>query len=335
MRESGKEAEKKALEMKAYSLFDVEEPTSDRYDCLPEKIAVVIPVRNRLDRLEQCLDSLKDQVFPKGRWEVLICDDGSTDEMAEVVARFNSILPNLRLLRQSPRGPAAARNLGLRSSSAGIFVCLDSDVVCAPDFLSRIIYALKMNPDWVAAEATVLPGSEQSSILWDAPESRGGAFLSAASAYRAEALRLAGGFDEEFKLPACEDADLAGRITNLGKYGYVPGAVVHHPVRRVSLGTHWRWRRHWKYEMFLAKRHGFLSFPGNPIGPFPRLRVAWAAVVTLPAGRFIEGVQCIRYQPRDGLLACLYALFDVFCGLCAVPTIFFSRVPPRRNYLTS
>jgi GT2 family glycosyltransferase len=241
----------------------------------------------------------------------------------------------IQLLHQKEtKGPAAARNMGFRSSKADIFICLDSDIVCAKDFLRTMIQALEMNPDWVAAEATVLPRDGVSSILSDAPENRGRTFPSGASAYRAEALKSVGGFDEAFKLPACEDADLAGRVMELGKYGYASQAVVYHPVRRVSLRTHWRWRRHWKYEMFLAKRHGFLSFPGKATGPFPRLRVTLAAVVTLPGGRFIEGIKYISYKPRDGLLACLYGLFDVFCGLWAVPSILFSRVPPPRNYLS-
>lgn len=298
-------------------------------------IAIVIPVRDRADLLGRCLGSLKGQKFQDGKWEVLICDDGSTEEMVEVVGRFNSFLPNLRLLRQSPRGPAAARNLGLRSSSADIFVCLDSDVVCAPDFLNRIVWALEMNPDWVAAEATVLPETDITSILFDAPRNKGGTFPSGASAYLSGALKSVGGFDEEFKLPACEDADLAARLIQLGKYGYVPEALAYHPVRRVSLGTHWRWRKHWKYEMVLAKRYGFLSFPGNLAGPYPRLRVALAAIVTLPAGRFIQGLKEVLKNPRDGVFACLYALFDVFCGIWALPCILLGSVPPQRNYLSN
>jgi GT2 family glycosyltransferase len=225
--------------------------------------------------------------------------------------------------------------MGFRSSNADVFICLDSDIVCEQDFLKRIVDALEKNPTWVAAEATVLPQGGNNSILMDAPENRGKGFPSGASAYRADALLKVGGFDEAFLLPACEDADLAARLLKLGDYGYVPEAVAYHPTRRVTLQTHWRWRRHWKYEMILAKRYGFLSFPWHPAGPFPRLRVALAAVVTLPAGRFIEGVQYIRYKPSDGMLVCLYALFDVFCGLWALPSILFSKVPRRCNYLIS
>jgi hypothetical protein len=85
--------------------------------------------------------------------------------------------------------------------------------------------------------------------------------------------------------------------------------------------------------MIVAKRYGFLAFPGKDAGRFPRLRVALAAVVTQPGGRFNEGIRYMRKNFFEGLLACLYALFDVFCGLMALPTILFSVVPPRRNYL--
>jgi len=225
--------------------------------------------------------------------------------------------------------------MGFRASTASIFVCLDSDMTCSPNFLRTLVEALEKHRQWVAAEGRIIPTGGKDSPLWDAPTNDGSNYLSGASAYRAEALNLAGGFDEEFLLPACEDADLAARLLKIGKYGYVAEAVAYHPTRRVTLGTHWRWRRYWKYEMILAKRHGFLAFPGRPAGRFPRLRVALAAVVTLPSGRFIEGLRYLKREPLDGILACLYALFDIFCGIWALPDILFAPVPPRRNYLAN
>ena len=314
---------------------DTELNSEDRSLSQKNHVAVVIPVRNRSDLLEKCLASLKGQNLPEGPIEIIVCDDGSNDDPRMVVEKFLGCLPQIRLVRQEAKGPAAARNLGFRSSSAAMFICLDSDIVCAPDCIKLLVKALEVNPDWVAAEATVLPLHGKYSILCDAPENRGGSFLSAASAYRADALKVAGGFDEEFPRPACEDADLAARLLQIGQYGYMPEAIAYHPLRPVTLRTHWRWRRHWKYEMILAKRYGFLSFPGHPSGPYPRLRVALAAIVTLPAGRFLQGVKEMLQNPRDGILACLYALFDVFCGTWALPNILFGPVPPRRNYLSN
>ena len=85
--------------------------------------------------------------------------------------------------------------------------------------------------------------------------------------------------------------------------------------------------------MILAKRYGFLGFQGKSVGRFPRLRVAVAAVLTLPGGRFIQAARYIRRNALDGTRGIFYALFDVFCGLSALPTILFGTVPPRRNYL--
>jgi GT2 family glycosyltransferase len=294
--------------------------------------AVVIPVRNRPELLAQCLDSLQKQEFPKGNLEILICDDGSTEDLSAVVERFNSSLPNLRVIRQPPKGPAAARNLGFRSSAAEIFVCLDSDVICSPKFLISLVTTLRRHPEWVAAEGTVLPQGNKS-LLQDAPEGRGGAYGSGASAYRVEALVKVGGLDEAFPYPACEDIDLAARLLQIGKYGYVPEAIVYHPVRPISWRTFWNWRKFWKYVMILAQRYGFLAFPGKQVGHFPRFRVALAAVLTSPGGRFLNGVKRLRSHPREGILTCGFALFDIFCGICALKDIFLAEVPPVRNYL--
>jgi GT2 family glycosyltransferase len=297
-----------------------------------QRVAVVIPARNRPDLLEKCLESLACQTLPEGISEILVCDDGSSEDLTSVVETFRSRLPGIRLIKQQPKGPAAARNMGFRSSHADIFVTVDSDVTCAEGFLQNLVEALRRNPDWVAAEGSVLPVGDRGP-LFDAPVNNGGTYGTGASAYRASALIEAGGLDEAFPFPACEDAELAERLLRLGPYGYVPDAIVYHPTRRVTWRMQWRSRKYWRYVMILAKRYGFLAFPGRPAGPLPRLRVALAAVVTLPGGRLLEAVRHAANNPREGLAACAAALFDIICGLAALPEIIFSPVPERKNYL--
>jgi GT2 family glycosyltransferase len=170
--------------------------------------------------------------------------------------------------------------------------------------------------------------------LWDAPVcDHGGRYHTAAIAYRRDALFSVGGFDETFKLAACEDVDLAAKLFKEGVIGFASEAKALHPLRKVTLLTHWQWRRSWKYITILAKRYGFLAFPGRQAGRFPRIRVAVAAVITQPLGRFIEAFKHMKRNFREGIIAGLYALFDVIFGLTALPAIFFSTVPPRRNYL--
>jgi len=297
--------------------------------------SVVMPVHNHPELLEKNLSSLSSQDFSLKDFEILVCDDGSTEDIQSVVEKFRGIL-NVRLLRQQQKGPAAARNLGIKKSTTPIIVFLDSDVLADQTLISRLVTALHQNEEWVGAEACIKPIGGEESPLWDGPVCyNGGRYHTAAIAYRRDALFKARGFDETFNMPACEDVDLAERVLQMGPIGFVPEAIAKHPRRRITLRTHWRWRKFWRYEMILAKRYGFLSFPEHPAGPYPRLRVALAAVVTLPAGRFIEGVKYIKHKPSDGMLACLYALFDVFCGFLALPSILFSYIPPQRNYLSN
>lgn len=299
------------------------------------QVAVIIPVRNRSDFLRDCLNSLVTQDFPIRQCEVIVCDDHSEEDLEPVIEVFRPHLPKLKLLRQQEhRGPGAARNMGFRSSSAGMFVCLDSDIVCNPYFLKELLETLKANPHWVAAEAALIPNQDQPSPLWDAPVcDHGGRYHTAAIAYRRDALFSVGGFDETFKLAACEDVDLAAKLFKEGVIGFASEAKALHPLRKVTLLTHWQWRRSWKYITILAKRYGFLAFPGRQAGRFPRIRVAVAAVITQPLGRFIEAFKHMKRNFREGIIAGLYALFDVIFGLTALPAIFFSTVPPRRNYL--
>lgn len=296
--------------------------------------SLVVPVRNRSDLLLKCLSSLITQDIPSGSYEIVVCDDGSTEDIASVVERFQPGPPLIRLLQQSPLGPAAARNLGVRNTNAPIVIFVDSDVIADRALVRYLVTALRDNRDWKGAEASIQPTEGEGGVLWDAPVcSDGGRFHTAAIAYRRDALMTAGGLDETFKMPACEDVELAVRVLPQGTIGFVPEAVVFHPTRRVTLHTHWRWRHYWRYEMILAKRYGILAFPGQDTGWFPRLRVALAAVATLPAGRFLNGLKYMTKNLPDGALACFYALFDVFCGLCALPDILLGPVPVRRNYL--
>ncbi len=298
------------------------------------EVAIIIPVRDRTELLKKCLSSLMKQKFPLQKCEILICDDGGSSDLSSLLQNYKSANLSVRILRQSHLGPAAARNLGIRSSQASIVIFLDSDVIVDEWLVNNLIEGLRRNPDWKGACASIQLLEANKSILWDAPSSFGEkAFHSGAIAYHREALIKAGGFDEVFPLPACEDVDLAMRVSSQGRIGFVPEARVYHPQRKITWRTHWNWRRFWRYEMILAKRYGILAFPGNPVGSFPRLRVALAAVATLPAGRFIEGLRYMKTNMCDGSLACAYAFFDVICGICALSSILFGPVPENRNYL--
>jgi len=294
----------------------------------------VVPVRDRVELLERCLDALRTQDLPLECFEVIVCDDGSAKDLSASLEKAKTGHINITLLRQECRGPAAARNLGIRESSSPIVLFIDSDIVADKQLIRLLVSALMENPDWTGAEACLLPTEGASNPLWEAPEaSTGGRYHTAAIAYRRTALLAAGGLDEAFPLPACEDVELAARVLSIGPIGFVPDAKAYHPRRKVNLRIHWRSRLHWKYLVVLAERYGFLAFPERKIKRCCRLRVAWAAVISLPLGRLFRAIHWVNHKPSAAVLASAYALFDIVCGLWALPEILLCSVPERADYL--
>ncbi len=300
------------------------------------RTSVVLPVRNRVESLEQTLDTLVTQDLPNTAYEVIVCDDGSTDDIKLLTEKFQSSGISLRIERQSPLGPAAARNMGIRASRADIIIFFDSDVLVESSVVRLLIEALDEHPEWAGAEASLHPTGKQKGILWDAPSClEGGRYHTAAIAYRRNVLLDVGGFDEYFKLPACEDVEIATRVLQRGPIGFVPNAKVMHPKRRVTLLTHWKWRQHWRYLTILALRYGILAFPDARCGPFPRLRIACSALITLPLGRLRAALRSINSSPADSFLAASFAIFDVICAIVVIPDVLLLAPPDRIDLLAS
>ncbi|MGH3040283.1 MAG: bifunctional glycosyltransferase/CDP-glycerol:glycerophosphate glycerophosphotransferase, partial [Gaiellaceae bacterium] len=91
------------------------------------RISVVVPVYNVAAYLEECLESLAQQTF--GDLEVVLVDDGSTDESPEIAERFAARDARFRLVEQANAGLGAARNTGARHASGEFIVFADSDDV--------------------------------------------------------------------------------------------------------------------------------------------------------------------------------------------------------------
>jgi glycosyltransferase involved in cell wall biosynthesis len=87
----------------------------------PECVSVVIPCYKQAHFLGEAIESVLAQTHP--HYEVIIVDDGSPDETAEVASRY----PDVRYVRQENRGVSAARNSGLRHSRGAYVVFLDAD----------------------------------------------------------------------------------------------------------------------------------------------------------------------------------------------------------------
>lgn len=101
------------------------------------RVSVVIPAYNRPGELARLLDALSCQSLPPTEFEVIICDDGSTDDLLEVVSLAAAKGgPRLVYLRQKNQGPGPSRQLGLAHALSAVVVNTDSDCLPRPGWLA-------------------------------------------------------------------------------------------------------------------------------------------------------------------------------------------------------
>lgn len=103
--------------------------------------SVIIPVYNRIDLLKEAIDSVLAQTFHD--YEVIVVDDGSTDDVAAVVSSYGD---RIHYLRQENQGVGAARNTGATAAKGQYLAFLDSDDLWVPWTLETYATVLKGNP---------------------------------------------------------------------------------------------------------------------------------------------------------------------------------------------
>ena len=104
----------------------------------PLSVSVVIPVYNRAHFIVECLDSVASQTLLPH--EIIVVDDGSTDETPSVVREWSQRTGvDVHLICQSNRGAAAARNTAILASHGRLIALLDSDDVWLPTHLERLV----------------------------------------------------------------------------------------------------------------------------------------------------------------------------------------------------
>lgn len=118
-------------------------------------LSVVIVIRDRADELVSCLDSLEAQIDPPP-FEVVIVDDGST---IPIEAAWKKTSPGeIRIVRQTPRGIAAARNHGVEASRGRWIMFTDSDCELCPETLRAVGAGLTNNPGHIAYQLKLIGG---------------------------------------------------------------------------------------------------------------------------------------------------------------------------------
>lgn len=95
-----------------------------------ELVSVIVPTYNRAYCICRAIESVRNQTYPN--WEVIIVDDGSTDETPSLIASTYGNEPRVKYLRQKNGGVSAARNTGIRAAVGDYVALLDSDDIWKP-----------------------------------------------------------------------------------------------------------------------------------------------------------------------------------------------------------
>lgn len=106
-------------------------------------ISVVMPTRNRMASLPAAVASVQEQAY--GAWELLIVDDGSTDDTAGFLADLDD--PRIRTLRTGGIGPCGARNAALEVAYGAVITYLDDDNLFDPQWLKAVAWTFRALPD--------------------------------------------------------------------------------------------------------------------------------------------------------------------------------------------
>ncbi len=108
-------------------------------ECLDTSFSVVICTRNRSQLLKKVFDSLNEQTYPHHLFEIVLVDNGSSDETPSVAAREQcQATSSVTYVVEKRIGLAYARNLGWKSSQMSVILYLDDDTVVARDCLENL-----------------------------------------------------------------------------------------------------------------------------------------------------------------------------------------------------
>jgi len=305
--------------------------------------SVIIPTFNRARSLVRTLDSIVRQIAVFESGEVIVVDDGSTDDTNKVVGEFQRSNPNLKLryVFQENGGPGKARNRGVKEAKGEIIFFTDDDCVVPEDWMERILNGYKKYPDaagiggWYVAPENETRFFQRTANLFNIvlrKDFMDKEFLlkdfripaaCANVSYTKKILEEVGGFDESCDM--LEDAELKYRIIHVyrKKIFVLPVFVSHYCTLTAGaylkkLFLHGRWSNY-----FLRKH-----FAGSPP---EALRIdIWRAPL-----RFFRLVRRFyslgEFSTSDFIKITIFSALAVFLNAAGVFAGKFNGFIKRRN----
>jgi glycosyltransferase involved in cell wall biosynthesis len=222
-------------------------------------VSVVIPAYNAARWIAETLDSVLAQTFRN--FEVIVVDDGSTDQTSEVVAGYGD---RIHYLRKENGGEGSARNVGIRAARGSYIAFLDADDLWLPEKLQLQMELLSRRPDlpWVYSDTIAFGGETGQDLLKmsDATKLCAGDILRPllladfitcqTPVIRRDVFGTVGYFDESPDLQAGEDRDMWLRIAAKYQVGFVDRPLAKHRNHATSqcatMDPQYEFRSRWK-----------------------------------------------------------------------------------------
>lgn len=242
-------------------------------------ISVVVPAHNESNTIIRCIDSLVNSNYPKGKLEIIVANDGSTDDTADKVRAYKKLHRDtkIRLINRPNKGKAKVLNYAMRRCARGsLIMCLDADSFLeknalrngAQHFRDRNVVAMSSNVN-IVENGTLLALVQRFEYLVCYQMKKGQALLDIeyivggiGSMFRRSMLQKVSYYDTN---TMTEDIDLTmkiiGRKNRKDRIAYAADSIAY-TEPALSLSALMRQRYRWKYgrsQTFLKNKHMFFS----------------------------------------------------------------------------
>jgi len=223
--------------------------------------------------ISNTIKALLKQNYPKKKYEIILVDDGSTDKTLETVYKFP-----VKIIKLKHKGPANARNVGVRKSKGDIVLFTDADCLPGKNWIKNMVKPFKDKK--VAGISGTYKTLNKNSLIArflgyeiqyrheKMKKNKYIDFIGTFSAgYRKSVFLKAGGFDTSFPMSSGEDPELSYRISKKHKLIFQPSAFVYHShPDTLSKFLHQKfWRVYWRFLMYRKHKKKMLGDSYTPI----------------------------------------------------------------------
>ncbi len=252
-------------------------------------ISVIVPAYNTEKTIQKTLVALNNQNYLKNNFEIVCVDDGSTDGTKEIIKRFKRV----KLIVAEHKGPAAARNLGVKHAKGEILLFTDADCVPSKNWIRNMAEPFRdkeiegvsgtyktLNKNSLTARFAGYEINERHKKL---RKEKYTDFIGTYSAgYRRKTFLEFGGFDTTFSTASGEDPELSFKMSMKKlKMIFQPKAFVYHK-HPDSLWKYLKqkfWRGYWRIFLYRKHPHKMLKHSYTPKSLF--VEIAWTEITLL------------------------------------------------------